>query len=150
MEAPAMKRLSQYKRRLARMLKRDRRDGVLTPEARRLAKKIINAEPEPNEDLPDREWLTPNEIWRSRFRRQVAVYTKCNPALGESVESSNYREIWGMMVSPNRMKVKIFSVIRDGVIKDRTISASVEGVRTITLRKTDRLILVGMKRYPNP
>lgn len=144
-----MKRLTPFKRGLARWLKRARRKGE-DPQMLAMAKRMLNAPERTHDELPEREWFYPNEIWRSGFRDHLALYTKCNPAYGESVEGSRYREIWGTLTGPNRMRIKIFSVIRDGCLSDRCMSDQVDGIRTITLRKTDKLILIGMKRYSNP
>jgi hypothetical protein len=71
------------------------------------------------------------------------------------VREGSYREIWGVMVSPTEMDVSLFSVVRDGCLSDRGVVLGPVGrgkrkYRRIKLRPTDRLAMVGMRRYPNP
>lgn len=113
-----------------------------------LIKRVINHKP--LEQLPrNRKFHTYAEIWRTNFRDHMVLYTKCNPVMGESWDSANYRELWGTLLPGGRMKVTIFSVIRKGYLTDRCITDIVNGVRIIHLRKDDRLTVMGMERYFN-
>ena len=78
----------------------------------------------------------------------MSVYTKCNPAAKESLESGSYREVWGVMISPTQMRVHIFSVIRENCISDRSICYIGEEYRpVITIKPDAKLIFMDMRRF---
>ena len=141
-----MKKLPRYKRQMARAIK----SGKLEPKVEKWLRKCLRTPEQPNEDLDrSKEYYTYKEIMRSRFHDMLVIYTKSNPKMNESVESANYREIWGTLLPGGRMLIRIFSVIRDGHLTDRCIVDNTNGVRIINLRKTDKLIVTGMRRYEN-
>ncbi len=143
-----MKKLLPFKRDLARLLKHGAFNN--DPDKKSMARRIINS-PESKEpiELPKREWYTPREIRLSRFNKLMVIYTKCNKACNESLESHNYREMWGILLPNGRMRVQSLSVIRGGVITDRSI-CDLRGIRDIQIHKDTRLIIIDMKRYANP
>lgn len=59
-------------------------------------------------------------IFKSDFKRLMCIYTKCNKLKGESYKKGNYRQIWGVLESETKLKIHLFSVIRDGCISDRS------------------------------
>ena len=127
------------------MLKR----GEIDTDKEAFARRLINApEEKPPKELPKREYFYPAEIRASRFKNQTVIYTKC--AGKESVESGNYREMWGVLLKNGRMRVHCLSVIRSSCIKDRSHCDITNGVRDIMIDKNARLTIIGMKRYPNP
>lgn len=141
-----MKKLPRYRRQMARAIK----SGKLEPQVEAWLRKCLRTPERSNEDLDrSKDYHTYKEIWNSRFNDMMVIYTKCNPKMKESVESANYREIWGTLLPGGRMKIRIFSVIRNGILTDRCIVDNTNGVRIINLRKTDRLIVTGMERYEN-
>ena len=58
-------------------------------------------------------------IVKKGYNRVFSIYTKTSKVKGESWESGNYREIWGILKSETEFEIWLFSVIRDGCLSNR-------------------------------
>lgn len=94
-------------------------------------------------------FYTPKTVWERYSDRLMTIYTKVNPRKDESLENGTFRSLWGVMISSTQLQVHLLEVISNGLITDRSVCYVDEKKHVITLRSTDKLTMIGQKRYPN-
>lgn len=84
------------------------------------------------------------EIIEQGYDKIMCVYTKCNPKCNESLESGNWRSLWGIIKSETEFEIRLFEVSRDNYVSDRCMDLK----RTIKISPDTEMIPMGGKRIP--